>query len=243
MEGKLLEKTWAELAGIGWRGKNSLLYSEKWGSRFLLGELLISAEVGEFKEEKESMCGDCRLCLDACPTGAIRKPYQIRPDLCLDYFSLHYDGILPMRVRELMGARLFGCSTCQDVCPYNREWKEIKLQPESGPGLFIPIEEVLLMDEEKFPRIFSGHTFKGKALTLLKRNAIVVAGNLRDRSLFELIEPFAYDSPSLLRQHALWSLWQIDPSRAAGVFRKVRAQEIVPRVLQEINALQKKRKS
>lgn len=239
VEGKLLEKTWAELAGIGWRGKNSLLYSEKWGSRFLLGELLISAEVGEFKKEKESMCGDCRICLDACPIGAITKPYQVRPSLCLDYFTLHYEGVLPLKIRELMGERLFGCSTCQDVCPYNREWKEVKPQPESGPGLFIPIQEALLMNEEKFHKKFSGHTFKGKTLLLLKRNAIVVAGNLRDRSLFELVEPYAYDSPSLLRQHALWSLWRMDSRRASSIFQRVKSWEKIPRILREIEFLER----
>ncbi|MGB9553703.1 MAG: epoxyqueuosine reductase, partial [bacterium] len=211
VEGKLLEKTWGELAGIGWRGKNSLLYHEGWGSHHLLGELLISVEVQSSWIQKESKCGECRLCIEACPTGALVKPYQVWPDLCLDYFTLHYDGVLPLKVRELMGERLFGCSTCQDVCPYNKEWAEVKLQPESGPGSLILIEEALLLEEEKFRRIFSGHTFKGKTLTLLKRNAIVVAGNLRDRSLFELVEPFAYDPISLLRQHALWSLWRIDP--------------------------------
>jgi epoxyqueuosine reductase len=241
VEGKLLEKTWAELAGIGWRGKNSLIYREPYGSRVLLGELLISAEIAGSEEKKESLCGDCTLCIQACPTGALVEPFVIRPDLCLDYFSLHYDGVLPIKVREAMGDRLFGCSECQNACPYN-ENREFSENPPPGPGEFFPLEEALSMEEDRFRRTFSGHSFQRKPLLLLKRNALIVAGNLGDRSLFKLVEPFAFDQFSLLRQHALWSLWRIDPIRASGVFRKARALETVPRVLGEMEALEKRKK-
>lgn len=238
VEGKVLEKTWAELAGIGWRGKNSLLLRET-GSRILLGEILISEEIEASGKQIESKCGDCSLCLEACPTGAIQEPFRVLPNLCLDYFTLHYEGILPLKIREKMGNRLFGCSTCQDVCPYNQN-KHMEIpQIPSGPGNRFPMEKALKMGEGEFKRVFSGHTFKGKSLSLLKRNAIVVAGNLRDKSLLNLIEPFAFDSFSILRIHALWSLWRIDPGRASKVFRRLKERETNPRILKEMEILEK----
>ncbi|MCR4428499.1 MAG: tRNA epoxyqueuosine(34) reductase QueG [Caldiserica bacterium] len=238
VEGKILEKTWGEVAGIGWRGKNSLLLRKGTGSRILLGEILISEEVEETGRPMESKCGECTLCLEACPTGAIIKPFQVLPNLCLDYFTLHYDGILPQKIREKMGNRLFGCSACQEICPYNRDNPETFGPRPSGPGFSFPLEKALKMDEEEFQRIFTGHTFKGKSLSLLKRNALVVAGNSREKSLFELVEPFAFDSFSLLRVHALWSLWRIDSERASKVFRRIRHIETNPRILKEIETLE-----
>ena len=127
----ILEREYAARAGIGWPGKNTMLINEPCGSRFFLGLLLSTIELDDMapveqtasvfeSPEQNSFCGNCRRCIDACPTGAL-SPYQLDARKCLNYWSIEYRGDdIPAEIAAEFGKRLFGCETCQSICPFNQ---------------------------------------------------------------------------------------------------------------------------
>ena len=119
--GPVMEKAWAQQAGLGWIGKHSNLVSEQYGSWLLLGEILTTLDL-EQDEPGTDLCGSCTLCLRACPTGAITEPYVVDARQCISYLTieLHQPGDkIPDDLARKMGNRIFGCDDCLDVCPYN----------------------------------------------------------------------------------------------------------------------------
>ena len=119
--GPIMEKAWAQQAGLGWIGKHSNLVSPQYGSWLLLGEILTTLELDQ-DEPGSDLCGSCMLCLAACPTGAITEPYVVDARKCISYLTieLHRPGDeIPDDLARQMGNRIFGCDDCLDVCPYN----------------------------------------------------------------------------------------------------------------------------
>ena len=131
----ILEREYAWRAGLGWPGKNTMLINDQLGSRFFLGTLLSTAELCEnddnpiFTEQNDltvngpeqySLCGNCRRCVDACPSGALATPFRLDARKCINYWSIEYMGNdIPPEIVGQFGNRLFGCDTCQRVCPFN----------------------------------------------------------------------------------------------------------------------------
>ncbi len=118
--GAILEKPWAQQAGLGWQGKHSLLVSRDRGSWLFLGEVLTDLEMEPDAPWTEDLCGDCRRCLDACPTKAIVEPGVVDARRCLSYLTVEHRGSIPREFRPLMGNIIFGCDLCQEACPWNR---------------------------------------------------------------------------------------------------------------------------
>lgn len=117
----VLEHSWAREAGLGWIGKNSLLLNKKLGSFSFIGELIIDKEVDVYdKPFKESFCGTCTACIDACPTNAIVAPKIIDARRCISYNTIEKKDNIPAEIRHFVGDRIFGCDICQDVCPWNK---------------------------------------------------------------------------------------------------------------------------
>jgi epoxyqueuosine reductase len=119
--GPVMEKAWAQQAGLGWIGKHSNLVSERYGSWLLLGEILTTLELNA-DEPGADLCGSCTLCIRACPTGAITEPYVVDARRCISYLTieLHHPGDeIPEDLAPKLGNRIFGCDDCLDVCPYN----------------------------------------------------------------------------------------------------------------------------
>ena len=116
----LLEREFAELAGLGWVGKNTLLLNRRLGSWFLLAALLTSETLVYDEPMTTGHCGTCRACIDACPTGAIVEPYRLDARKCISYLTIELREPIPPEQRESIGPRIFGCDICQDVCPFNR---------------------------------------------------------------------------------------------------------------------------
>lgn len=167
----IMDKAWAKKSGIGWQGKNTNIIAKKAGSFFFLGELVLDLPLvadGPIKD----YCGTCKRCLDACPTGALHKPYEIDGSKCISYFTIEYRKPLPDQMKGKFENWMFGCDICQDVCPWNKLSKA-----HSEPSLD-PHERLLSMSKDEweeitediFQDIFRKSAVKRTKFEGLKRN-------------------------------------------------------------------------
>ncbi len=207
------ERVLAEMAGLGFFGKNTCLIRPNGGSYFFLAALLTNLELTP-DEPIRWDCGNCTLCLEACPTGALVEPYQLDARRCISYLTIELKEQINPELRPLMQDLIFGCDICQEVCPYNRKpsetsWPEFKETAGAGPA--IPLKEVLqIRTEEAFLQKFAGTPLIRAKRAGLLRNAAVAAGNLRDPHLVGVLsEALQKDPSALVRQHAAWALERI----------------------------------
>lgn len=156
--GPIMEKAWAQRAGLGWIGKHSNLVSPEFGSWLVLGEILTTLEL-EADEPGTDLCGTCSLCIRACPTGAIDEPYTVDATKCLSYWTIEFRGgeeAIPPDIRQKFGNHVFGCDDCLEICPYNvnaRTTKEPAFAP-SSLTLNPHLDTLSAMTEEDFHRTF-----------------------------------------------------------------------------------------
>ena len=153
----VLERAWAQKAGLGWIGKNSMLISPKLGSYTFIGELILDVDIEPSRTSIPNRCGSCTRCIDSCPTGAILAPQIIDAQKCISYLTIEKKSSLTTTEQESLNGWCFGCDICQEVCPWNS-----KATPQKLSSL-LPKEEVLSLDanklltlsEENFNSIFS----------------------------------------------------------------------------------------
>jgi epoxyqueuosine reductase len=169
----VLERSWAVLSGLGWVGKNGNLIHKKSGSFFFIATLIVDLELEYDTPEMADYCGTCTRCIDACPTQAIEKDKVVDGSKCISYFTIELkDLLIPEPMKNKFDNWMFGCDTCQDVCPWNRFSK-----PTQEPA-FTPIAEILHynekdwdeLTEEGFKKIFSGSALKRAKYQGIKRN-------------------------------------------------------------------------
>ena len=177
----LLEKSWAEQAGIGKAGKNTLLNVPSAGSSVFLGEILINIEIRSTPVTLPDYCGSCTLCLEHCPTGALLKPGKIDASQCISFLTVELKREFTAKEATMIGDWLFGCDICQDVCPYNKQASrkadnDFRLRHEL---LNISTEEILNLTRSGFHKLFYGTPVFRIGLRRLKRNARAVAENLK----------------------------------------------------------------
>ena len=166
----VLERAWAVRSGLGWRGRNTNLLTRE-GSFFFIGELIVDIELPPDTPVREQ-CGDCRLCLDACPTGALVAPYTLDAGKCISYLTVEYKGELPSEIKGKMFNRVFGCDICQDVCPWNKKTaahNDPLLEPDPRV-IEMTSEDWYGMGEEFFNRVFRNSTLQRCGYQHLKRN-------------------------------------------------------------------------
>ncbi|AUC16424.1 tRNA epoxyqueuosine(34) reductase QueG [Tenacibaculum sp. SZ-18] len=168
----VLERAWAERAGLGWNGKHTLLIQKKQGSFFFLAELIIDLELEYDQPFTTDHCGSCTRCIDACPTDAILPNNSIDASKCISYATIELKDNIPLTFKDKMEDWMFGCDICQDVCPWNRFSK-----PHNQP-LFSPKDSMLEMDkrdwqeltEETFKKVFKKSAVKRTKYAGLTRN-------------------------------------------------------------------------
>lgn len=177
----LMEREIAQLAGLGWIGKHTLLIHPRIGSFVLLGGILTTLEIAKASEPITDHCGTCTRCIDACPTEAI-TPYSVDASRCISYLTIENRGPIEPRFQKAMGDWLYGCDICQEVCPHNSP-----RPPETDVGAINPAYEprrhslslldVLRWNEEDRVDAFAGTAMTRASLGMMKRNAVIVAGN------------------------------------------------------------------
>lgn len=169
-DGPVMDKAWAVRSGIGWQGKHTNVINPEYGSWIFLSEIITNLDCNVYDVPIEDMCGSCRICIDACPTGAIVDEYKLDSNLCISYQTIENKGEIPDFI-DLKGW-IFGCDICQDVCPFNkndRPVNDINFYPKKE--IFNKTKsELENLTEEKFNEIFSGSPVKRTKYSGWKRN-------------------------------------------------------------------------
>ena len=217
----LLERAMAARAGLGFVGKNTCLILPRGGSWWFLGEVLLDVALPPTRPpvDPERHCGACTACLDACPTQAFEAAYVLDARRCISYLTIEARGVIPAPLRAAVGAWLFGCDVCQEVCPFNRfhppvPWPE--LRAEAGVGPRVDLGDVLdLGGDAAFQERFGGTALARPGRVGLQRNAAVVARNVGAHHLLDRLVRLAAAPEAVLRAQALDAVAVLDPRRAA----------------------------
>ncbi|AKJ70066.1 tRNA epoxyqueuosine(34) reductase QueG [Pandoraea thiooxydans] len=213
----VLEVELAQKAGLGWRGKHTLLLSRTAGSMFFLGEIYVDLPLPvDAADENGAHCGHCERCRQACPTGAIVAPYRVDARRCISYLTIEHKGSIPHELRPLMGNRVYGCDDCQLVCPWN---KFAQRSPLPDFAVRHDLDDVTLAalfawSEAEFLERMAGSAIRRIGHERWLRNIAVALGNgLRatgDDTLRQALRARADDPSALVREHVAWALAQ-DP--------------------------------
>jgi len=231
----ILEREFAAQAGVGWVGKNTNVISPELGSFLFLGELFLDVEL-EYDRPIFDHCGECTLCLKACPTDAFVGPYTLDARRCISYLTIELRGSIPLELRPLLGEQIFGCDICQEVCPYNRKpipTNEEAFQPRDG--LSAPeLTPLLALSEEEFRERFKGSPVKRAKRRGLARNVAVALGNLRCEEAVPALAHALKDPEALVRAHVAWALGRIGTEEAQLALAEALKEENDPEVIREI---------
>jgi epoxyqueuosine reductase len=206
----VLEVGLAEKAGLGWRGKHTLLLNKDHGSWFFLGEIYTNLPL-PYDVEVTSHCGTCTACIDICPTKAIIAPYKLDARKCISYLTIENKNEIPIEYREAIGNRVYGCDDCQLVCPWN---KYAKLTNEKDFLVRHNLNNLSLIDSFKFSEEDFNNVFKGSAIYRIGyqqwlRNIAVGLGNApKTDEIIEVLKSKLVSSTALVRTHISWALDQ-----------------------------------
>ncbi|WP_417395753.1 tRNA epoxyqueuosine(34) reductase QueG [Gimesia chilikensis] len=233
----LLERDFAQLAGLGWIGKNTLLLNKREGSWFFLAGLLLSDELEYDEPQQTSHCGTCTRCLEACPTDAFVEAGTLDARKCISYLTIELrDQPIPAELRPGMQDWMFGCDVCQDVCPWNRK------APISGEPAFQPVEtftpvdacELLTLDEAAFQERFQSTPMSRARRAGLLRNAAIVLGNRGDESAVPALLGVLNDEEPLIRGAVVWALGQLGDSTTVEMLQTRLEIETETDVIEEL---------
>jgi epoxyqueuosine reductase len=208
--GPFLERDLAQRAGLGFIGKHTNLISRTLGNWIFLSEIITSLEL-EPDEAEINHCGTCSRCITACPTQAIRAPFQLDARRCISYLTIELKGSIPVELRPLIGNRIYGCDDCLAVCPWNRFARQGEMMSAyARPDLAAPnLIELLSLDESGFKRKFAGTPMLRTKRRGLLRNVCVALGNVGEQSAIPALEKAANDPEPLISEHAQWATNQI----------------------------------
>ncbi|QDV26996.1 tRNA epoxyqueuosine(34) reductase QueG [Aureliella helgolandensis] len=204
----LLEREFAESAGLGWIGKNTLLLNRQWGSYFFLAALLTDLPLAVDPPQEKGYCGTCTACLQACPTDAFPAPYILDASRCISYLTIEHRDLIAPDLLPSMQNWVFGCDICQEVCPWNRKAEQ------GSENCFAPsrelqdfdVPQVLQFTDEEFRQHFRKTPLWRSKRRGILRNAILCAGNQRMAQTHSNIVKLLGDVEPLIRGAAAWTL-------------------------------------
>lgn len=207
----VLERAFAEKAGLGWIGKNTMLISPEAGSWFFLGEILTTLPLPLDAPFGRQHCGTCTACLDICPTQAFTAPWQLDARRCISYLTIEHEGSIPPELRAPIGNRIFGCDDCLATCPWNRFARltqEGDFQPRHGLDT-AQLVELFRWDEATFLQKTEGSPLRRTGYEHWLRNLAVALGNApRSPLVTQALQERLADATPLLREHIEWALAQ-----------------------------------
>jgi epoxyqueuosine reductase len=201
--GAVLEKAWAQEAGLGWIGKNGCLINERLGSWLLLGALVTDLDL-DADAPHPDRCGDCAACIPACPTAAIPEPRYVDANRCLAYHTIEHRGPIPPGLSRAAGGRVFGCDACQEACPWNRRAPAgtlVQLRAR-GEQRALEVADVLRLTHEEAWRRYEGTPLLRAGRDGLVRSALAMAPRPLSAELRALAEDLAGDPAPGVREEA-----------------------------------------
>ena len=204
----LLERSYAQLAGLGWIGKNTCLINQQSGSWYFLGELLTSLRITSELQPAADRCGTCTRCIDACPTQAIlpvdARRHTIDARLCISYLTIELRGEVPEALRPALGNHVFGCDICQDVCPWNARAPVTDQFAPLHPAQ--PLEKLAALTPQQFQAMFRDTPVPHARYTGFLRNVAIAMGNAGAERFRPALETLARHSHPPVAASAAWAL-------------------------------------
>lgn len=233
----IIDREVAKKAGIGWYGKNCSIINDDYGSFIFIGHIITDLLM-RYDVESESKCGECSLCVRACPTKAIQEGYRINAKHCISYLTQTKEWI-PYELREKMGAKVYGCDVCQLVCPKN---KGVKL---GNTDEFIPnitngninIEELFNMSNKEYRDKYGNMSGSWRGKNILKRNCLISLGNMKDKTSLDLLKAAINDPSSLVREYAAWAILKTDYNIGCEIINSHLNKEKDDKVIEEMKRL------
>lgn len=221
--GPLMEKDFAFAAGLGWIGNNSLLIHPVFGSFSFLCCIITNEIVEEILIQREDLCKDCQLCLQACPTHCISGDHTINASQCISYLTIEHKGLIPRDLRNLIGEWVFGCDVCQSVCPRNINVPipQSKLFFGAERKLYSNLDlfEEMTLSETTFSKKYENTPILRASFEQFQRNLINAAGNSRDKGFIDSLGNFITCSSEILRAQAAWALGKIAGDNCSQILK------------------------
>lgn len=233
--GELSDRAVAERAGIGWSGKNTNIITPEFGSYVYLGEIITNIPF-EPDEPMEDECLDCRLCLDVCPTGALIQGGQLNAQRCIAFLT-QTKGTLPDEFRSHLGNRIYGCDTCQTICPKNKRkhnliHEEFFPDPEIAKPL---LEPLLTISNKQFKNEFGHISGSWRGKKPLQRNAIYALAHFKEESAIPTLEEvLKKDDRPVIRGAAAWAIGKINGEQSLAILQQALQVEKEEEVILEI---------
>ncbi|WP_277587154.1 tRNA epoxyqueuosine(34) reductase QueG [Psychrobacillus antarcticus] len=233
--GELSDRAVAERAGIGWSAKNCAIITPEFGSYVYLGEMITSVPFSP-SEQMEDQCGDCRLCLDVCPTGALIQGGQLNAQRCIAFIT-QTKKMVPDEFRAKIGNRIYGCDTCQTVCPKNKGKANLhhdafKPDPELVKPLLLPL---LKMTNRTFKETYGHMSGAWRGKNPIQRNAIIALAHFKEKEAIPtLIDLMQNDARPVIRGTAAWAIGKINTEEGLLALKEAEQNEQIEEVLEEI---------
>ncbi len=209
---RVVERAVAARAGLGWYGKHSCIIVPGHGSWVLLGELVMDIPLMP-DQPLDRNCGNCSICMDQCPTGAIVDAYTVNAPTCISFLTIEERGAIPRHLRPQMGDWVYGCDVCQNVCPYTkaaRITEDPDMQARSLNNAYPSLHWLLSMTNDEFEQTYFGTPVPRAKRRGLARNAAIALGNIgTDRDIPLLAATLQGHQEPLVRGHAAWAIGQL----------------------------------
>jgi len=233
--GELVDRAVAQRAGVGWSAKNCAIITPEFGSYVYLGEMITSLPLSP-DTPMEDQCGECNKCIDACPTGALIQGGQLDAQRCIA-FQTQTKGFLAEEFREKLGNRIYGCDTCQTICPKNKGMDfhnhiEMEPDPEIAKPLLVPL---LTISNKEFKEKYGHISGSWRGKKPIQRNAIIALAHFKEESaVTDIIGVMKNDPRPVIRGTAAWALGKIGGSESKQALVAISNSETDPEVLQEM---------